>query len=107
MDCQYEYAFVGPSDHHGFLPHHPIEYIDPLAEKRIKIPLRISDCGIRNQKYEIGTNVISISKWYRKEYPLRPLLSTVDHFGCRLLFSSFFLFSPDSSPQWIEEWPAP
>jgi hypothetical protein len=35
MDRQYEYAFVGSSDHYGFLPHRPIEYIDPLAEKRI------------------------------------------------------------------------
>ena len=48
MDCQYEYSFVGPSDHHGFLPHHPIECIDPLAEKRIKTELRISDCGMRS-----------------------------------------------------------
>ena len=35
MDCQYEYDFVNPPDHHGFLPHHASQRIDPLVEKRI------------------------------------------------------------------------
>ena len=40
MDCQYEYDFVNPPDHHGFLPHHASQRIDPLVEKRMtSLPL--------------------------------------------------------------------
>ena len=35
MDCQYEYVFVNPFDHYGFLPYHAGEYIDPMAEERM------------------------------------------------------------------------
>ena len=35
MDCEYEYVFVNPPNHHGFLPHHASQRIDPLVEKRI------------------------------------------------------------------------
>ena len=35
MDCQYEYDFVNPPDHHGFLPHRTSQPVDPLVEKRI------------------------------------------------------------------------
>ena len=35
MDCQYEYDFVNPPDHHGFLPHHAGEWIDSVAEEGI------------------------------------------------------------------------
>jgi hypothetical protein len=35
MDCQYEYVFVGDSDHYGFLPYHAGERIDKVAEERI------------------------------------------------------------------------
>ena len=35
MDCQYEYIFVDPFDHYGFLSYCPIECIDPVVEKGI------------------------------------------------------------------------
>ena len=35
MGRQYEYIFVNPSDHYGFIPHHTGECIDPMAEERI------------------------------------------------------------------------
>jgi hypothetical protein len=36
MGCQYQYVPANPSDRYGFLPHHPGDYIDPVAEKGIK-----------------------------------------------------------------------
>jgi len=36
MDCQYEYVFVDPFNHYGFLPYHPGECIDTVAEERIE-----------------------------------------------------------------------
>jgi hypothetical protein len=41
MDRQYEYAFVSPCGHYGFLPYDPIKYGDPLAEKRMNTGLGI------------------------------------------------------------------
>jgi hypothetical protein len=35
MDCQYQYVPANPSDRNGFLPHHPVECIDPVAEEGI------------------------------------------------------------------------
>jgi hypothetical protein len=35
MDCEYEYVFVNPLNHHGFLPYRASQPIDPLVEKRI------------------------------------------------------------------------
>jgi hypothetical protein len=46
MDCEYEYVFVNPPNHHGFLPHRASQRIDPLVEKGIKTQSRISHCGI-------------------------------------------------------------
>jgi len=43
MDCQYEYVFAGDFDYYGFLSHHAVERIDPLAEEGIEFYLRISD----------------------------------------------------------------
>jgi hypothetical protein len=40
MDRQYEYFSARDSDYHGFLSHHPGEYIDPLVKKRIIENLR-------------------------------------------------------------------
>jgi len=37
MDRQYEYIFVGDSDHHGFLSYHTGEYAHSVAEKGIVI----------------------------------------------------------------------
>jgi hypothetical protein len=36
VGCQYQYVPANPSDRYGFLPHHPGDYIDPVAEKGIK-----------------------------------------------------------------------
>jgi hypothetical protein len=52
MDCQYEYVFVNPSDHYGFLPYHTGEYIDPMAEERIDQEAPISKHQMRN-KFEL------------------------------------------------------
>ena len=35
MDRQYQYAFVGNSDHHDFLSHHAGQWSDPIFEKGI------------------------------------------------------------------------
>jgi|APFre7841882590_1041340.scaffolds.fasta_scaffold04691_2 hypothetical protein len=52
MDCQYEYVFVNPSDHYGFLSYHTGEYIDPMAEERIDQEAPISKHQMRN-KFEL------------------------------------------------------
>jgi len=36
MDRQYEYVFIDPFDHYGFLPYHTGERIDPVAEERMR-----------------------------------------------------------------------
>ena len=51
MDRQYEYTFIGDSDHHGFLSYHAGEYAHSVDEKGIVIwnfGLRISECGIHS-----------------------------------------------------------
>ena len=52
MDCQYEYVFVNPFDHYGFLPYHAGEYIDPMAEERIDQEAPISKHQMRH-KFEL------------------------------------------------------
>jgi len=36
MGCQYEYVFAGDTDYHGFLPHHPGQWADPVVEKGVR-----------------------------------------------------------------------
>ena len=36
MDRQYQYVFIGDSDHHGFLSHDPVEYADPISEEGVR-----------------------------------------------------------------------
>jgi len=35
MDRQYQYVPINPSDRYGFLPDHPGDWIDPVAEEGI------------------------------------------------------------------------
>ena len=42
MDRQHQYVPIDPSDHYGFLPDHTGEWINPVAEKRVKL-LRWND----------------------------------------------------------------
>jgi len=52
MDRQYEYVFIGDSDHHGFLSHNSDECTDPIFEKGIdKLP--IAEFGLRIEESEI------------------------------------------------------
>ena len=40
MGCEYEYVFVNPPAHYGFLPHRASQPVDPLVEKRMtSLPL--------------------------------------------------------------------
>jgi hypothetical protein len=40
MDCKYEYVFVDPSNHYGFLSDHTDDCFDPVAEERMKCSQR-------------------------------------------------------------------
>jgi hypothetical protein len=51
MDRQYEYVFVGDSNHYGFLSYCPGECIDQVAEERM---ILIADCRLQIEKSEIG-----------------------------------------------------
>ena len=46
VDRQYEYFSSGASHRHGFLCHSSGQHADSVAKKGVKLPLRISDCGI-------------------------------------------------------------
>jgi len=46
VDRQYEYVPSGVSHHHGFLSYRSGEYVDPVAQERMR-KFQIADCRLQ------------------------------------------------------------
>jgi hypothetical protein len=56
MDCQYEYVFVNPFDHNGFLPHHTSQCADQMVEKRMR-KFQIANCRLKIERLKVKSKI--------------------------------------------------
>jgi hypothetical protein len=64
MDRQYQYVPINPSDRYGFLPYHPGDWIDPVAEE-----------GITSLRQEQRNNGM-MEYWIQREKQFSKILSS-------------------------------